>query len=232
MLLRALEIHTFYGKSHILQGVTLTIAKKEIVGLLGRNGVGKTTALKSILRLVPTNSGSVFYDDVDITALAPHKISTLGIGYVPQGRLIFPEFTVWENLKIAQKNKDQEALERTLNFFPKLKDRMKQLGGTLSGGEQQMLAIARALVVNPKLILMDEPTEGLMPDLVSLVRSILLHLKEEGISILLVEQNVEMSVDICNRLYVMEKGLIKYETETESIRGREDVLIEQIGFKG
>lgn len=212
-MLEVKEINTFYGKSHVLHNVFLEVKEGELVGLLGRNGMGKTTTLKSIMGLVPPRTGHVHFDGHHASHLSPHRIPRLGIGYVPQGRHIFPKLTVLENIKIAlvDKEMDRDHLDLIFEYFPQLKERLNQLGGTLSGGEQQMLAIARGLITKPKLMLLDEPTEGLMPLLVKLIEDTVRSINERGVSILLVEQNIKMALNICKRIYIIEKGKIVYE---------------------
>ena len=206
------DVHTYYGKSHILHGVSLTIAPGEVVGLLGRNGVGKSTTLKTIMGLVHPSHGTVLLDGNAITGLPPHKLARLGIGYVPEDRRIFRLLTVMENLRTGldrggvTEDKRRALLDKVFTFFPVLAERRSQAGGTLSGGEQQMLAIARAMMLEPKIILLDEPTEGLMPRMVSQIRQIIEVLHKEGVAILLVEQNVPLTLEASQRIYIMEKG--------------------------
>ncbi len=219
-MLRVDDIYTYYGKSNILQGVSLEVNKSEIVALLGRNGVGKSTTLKSIIGIHHPRKGKIYLEEegriTDITALPPDRIVSFGISYVPEDRRIFPQLAVSENLRIGidlffnDKESRQAVLEKIFSYFPILKERLKQEGKSLSGGEQQMLAIARAITTKPRLILMDEPSEGLMPLFVNKIKEIIRQLKEEGISMLLVEQNAEMALDISDRAYVMEKGTIRW----------------------
>jgi branched-chain amino acid transport system ATP-binding protein len=194
------EINTFYGKSHVLHGASLEVGKGELVGLLGRNGMGKTTTLKSVMGLVRPKSGKILFNGTDAMQLPAYKVPRLGIGYVPQGRHIFPFLTVMENLRIpvVDGEVDIELLQEIFTYFPQLKERVNQPGRTLSGGEQQMLAIARALMAKPKLILFDEPTEGLMPLLVSVIGETIKSINDRGVSILLVEQNLKMAVKVCH----------------------------------
>jgi branched-chain amino acid transport system ATP-binding protein len=194
-LVRVENVHTYYGKSHILNGVSLDVAPGEVVGLLGRNGVGKSTTLKTIMGLVRPSEGVVRFEGAAITGLPPHKLARIGIGYVPEDRRIFRLLTVMENLRTGldrdgmTEDKRALLLDKAFAYFPVLKERRNQAGGTLSGGEQQMLAIARAMMLEPKIILLDEPTEGLMPRMVSQIRTIIDVLHREGVAILLVEQN-------------------------------------------
>jgi len=197
----------------VLHGVTMEVKKGEVVGLLGRNGVGKTTTLRSIMGLTPAKQGKIEFDGVDITHLKTYKIARLGIGYVPQGRRIFPLLTVLENLKtpIIKGKVEEKDINEIFEYFPRLKERINQRGGTLSGGEQQMLAVARALMGKPKLMILDEPSEGLQPSMVEMVKETIISLNKKGIDVLVVEQNLESALDVCQRIYVMEKGVIKYE---------------------
>ncbi|MGA7787774.1 MAG: ABC transporter ATP-binding protein, partial [Xanthobacteraceae bacterium] len=209
------DVHTYYGKSHILHGVSINIAPGEVVGLLGRNGVGKSTTLKTIMGLVQPSQGTVLLEGHTTSGLPPHKLARRGIGYVPEDRRIFRLLTVMENLRTGldrggvTEEKRQSLLDKVFAFFPVLAERRAQAGGTLSGGEQQMLAIARAMMLEPKIILLDEPTEGLMPRMVSQIGHIIEALHKEGISILLVEQNVPLTLRASQRVYFMEKGNVR-----------------------
>jgi branched-chain amino acid transport system ATP-binding protein len=206
------EVNCYYGKSHILNDTSLEIREKELVGLAGRNGVGKTTTLKSIMGLVPPRSGEIRFDQEALPRLPAYQIPRRGIAYVPQGRHLFPKLTVMENLRIpiVQGQIDPETLEEIFDYFPRLKERLKQKAGTLSGGEQQMLAVGRALIIKPRLILLDEPTEGLMPLLVQAISQTVKAINAKGTTILLVEQNLRTLKDICHRIYIMEKGSVVY----------------------
>lgn len=230
MILEVREIHTYYGQSHILQGVSLEVEKGEMVTLLGRNGAGKTTMLKSILGIVAPRSGQITFLGEKISGLPPHIISQKGVSFVPEERRIIPGLTVFENLKLAMlKNKDKsktqksEVLDQVMEIFPRLKDRLQQEGTSLSGGEQQMLAIARGLVSEPVLMLIDEPTEGLMPLLVERIAEVLKEIQGNGVTILLVEQNMEMALEISQKAYVMDEGVIKYKGAAAEIRRNEEV---------
>lgn len=218
-MLEVKGINTFYGKSHVLHDLSLQVREGELVGLLGRNGMGKTTTLKSIMGLVPPKTGHILFDGHNASRLPPHRIPRLGIGYIPQGRHIFPKLTVLENIKIAlvHQELDRNLLDQILGYFPHLKERLPQPGGTLSGGEQQMLAIARALITKPKIMLMDEPTEGLMPILVELIQETVRTINRTGVTILLVEQNIKMALNICQQVYIIEKGKIVYEGLTKEL---------------
>ena len=226
------DLHTYYGKSHILHGVSLRVEPGEVVGLLGRNGVGKSTTLKSVMGLVQPSQGQVLLEGKAITGMAPHKLARLGIGYVPEDRRIFRWLTVMENLRTGldrrgvDEHKRQALLDKVFSFFPVLSERRNQAGGTLSGGEQQMLAIARAMMLEPKIILLDEPTEGLMPRMVSQIREIIEVLHKEGVAILLVEQNVPLTLAASQRIYFMEKGSVRHHCAASDIKV-DDPLVKQ-----
>jgi len=229
------DVHTYYGKSHILHGVTLHVQPGEVVGLLGRNGVGKSTTLKTIMGLVQPSHGSVLLDGNAITGLPTHKLARLGIGYVPEDRRIFRLLTVMENLRTGldrngvTEERRAALLDKAFACFPVLAERRNQAGGTLSGGEQQMLAIARAMMLEPKIILLDEPTEGLMPRMVSQIRQIIDVLHREGVAILLVEQNVPLTLEASERVYIMEKGLVRHHCAASEIRVDDPVIKEYLG---
>jgi len=227
VLLKVDEIHTYYGKSHILQGVSLGVQKEEIVALLGRNGVGKSTTLKSIAGLVSPQKGSVRFKGENVVGLRPFKISRGGIGYVPEERRIFPTLTVRQNLfvgmKPLQQVDDPWTIEKIYGYFPQLQKRDGQKGGNLSGGEQQMLAIARTLMGNPELLLVDEPMEGLAPLLVELVMNILHAINTGGCSILIVEHSIDVALSLARRAYVMSKGKIVFEGTGEALYANEEV---------
>jgi branched-chain amino acid transport system ATP-binding protein len=229
-------VHTFYGKSHILHGVSLEVGPGEVVGLLGRNGVGKSTTLKTIMGLVQPSQGAVLLDGDTITGLPPHKLARRGIGYVPEDRRIFRLLTVMENLRTGldrngvTDDKRQALLEKVFTFFPVLAERRTQAGGTLSGGEQQMLAIARAMMLEPKIILLDEPTEGLMPRMVSQIRNIIELLHREGVAILLVEQNVPLTLEVSQRVYIMEKGAVRHQCAASEIDVAHPIIKQYMGI--
>lgn len=223
-------VHAHYGKVHVLQGVTLNVGEGEAVALLGRNGVGKTTTLKTIMRLLSASGGTVVFDGVDLGAITPYRVPRHGIGYVPQGRGIFPNLSVAENLYIGRKKlPPPHVRDFVFARFPKLEERLEQTGGTLSGGEQQMLAIARCLMMEPKLIILDEPTEGIMPILVAEIRRELTEINANGVSILLVEQNVKTALRICSRVYVMEKGAMVHEAATSVLQDDHKTLHRYLG---
>jgi len=213
-MLKIIDIHTYYGDSYILQGINLEVAKGTVVALLGRNGVGKTTLIRSIVGFTPARRGQILFNDRDITHMAAYKIVRMQIGLVPQGRRIFPSLTVTENLAIASRGTGVRSwnLEKIFTLFPRLKERVNNRGNQLSGGEQQMLAIARALISNPVFLLMDEPTEGLAPVLVREVGDVILRLKKEGLSIFLVEQNLSFARKFADYTHVMSKGKIVYSS--------------------
>jgi branched-chain amino acid transport system ATP-binding protein len=223
-MLKIVDIHTYYGDSYVLQGISLEIAKGTVVALLGRNGVGKTTLIRSIVGFTPARRGQILFNDRDITHLAAYKIIHLQMGLVPQGRRIFPSLTVKENLAIATRGSDVQGWDFTkiYSLFPRLEERRNQRANTLSGGEQQMLAIARALISNPLFLLMDEPTEGLAPVLVREVGDVILRLKKGGLSIFLVEQNLSFAKKFSDYAHVMSKGKIVHSsTPTELWENRE-----------
>jgi branched-chain amino acid transport system ATP-binding protein len=223
-MLKLVDIHTYYGDSYVLQGVSLEVSGKIVVALLGRNGVGKTTLIRSIIGFTPARRGQVLFNDRDITHLPSHRIVKLRVGLVPQGRRVFPSLSVRENLEVAARGTRGQGwdLDKIYDFFPRLRERRNQRANTLSGGEQQMLAITRALISNPVFLLMDEPTEGLAPVMVREVGDAILRLKEEGLSIFLVEQNLAFAKKFADYTHVMSKGKIVYSsTPTELWENRE-----------
>ena len=234
-MLSVRDVHTFYGKSHILHGVSIEVGRGEVVGLLGRNGVGKTTTLKTIAGLVVPAQGAVEFEGRSIVGQAPHHVARRGIAWVPEERRIFRLLTVMENLRTGldragvDEARRQALLEKAYANFPVLRERSHQPGGTLSGGEQQMLAIARAMMLEPKIILLDEPTEGLMPRMVSQIRHIIQVLHDEGVAILLVEQNVPLTLDVSDRVYIMEKGVVRHEGRAADLRADHAVIHQYLG---
>ena len=215
------DVDVFYGESRALTQLTLTVGTGQVVCVMGRNGVGKTTLLKTIMGLLTPHQGSIVFDGQEITHLTPYARARLGIGYVPQGREIFPFLTVWENLALGARRKrpTQEAVGYVLSLFPALSQMLGKRGGDLSGGQQQQLAIARALISDPKLLLLDEPTEGIQPSIVQEIAAVLQRIKQEGKrSILLVEQYLEFARVICDRFYVMEKGVVALEGDRGAFR--------------
>ena len=229
------DLHTFYGKSHILHGVSLHVGPGEVVGLLGRNGVGKSTTLKTIMGLVHPTQGKVVLAGNTVTSLPSHKLARLGIGYVPEDRRVFRLLTVIENLRTGldrggvTEARKRELLDKVFAYFPVLGERRNQAGGTLSGGEQQMLAIARAMMLEPKIILLDEPTEGLMPRMVSQISSIINVLHNEGVAILLVEQNVPLTLEASQRIYIMEKGAVRHHCAASELKLGDAVIKQYLG---
>jgi branched-chain amino acid transport system ATP-binding protein len=229
------DLHTYYGKSHILHGVSLKVAPGEVVGLLGRNGVGKSTTLKSIMGLVNPSQGQIQLNGRSIGGMPAHKLARLGIGYVPEDRRIFRLLTVMENLRTGldrngvTDERKAALLDKVFTFFPVLAERRNQAGGTLSGGEQQMLAIARAMMLEPKIILLDEPTEGLMPRMVSQIRNIIDVLHKENVAILLVEQNVPLTLEASQRVYIMEKGQVRHHCAASEIDVNDPIIKQYLG---
>ena len=226
-MLKLTDISVSYDGSRILRGINLTVPERGVICLLGRNGVGKTTTLKTIMGLVRPDAGSTMFADRNLNDLKPEDRARFGIALVPQGRDIFPHLTVWENLKIGlvvHGIRDQSQVERTLEIFPILKEFLQRKGGALSGGQQQQLAIARALVTNPKILLLDEPTEGIQPNIIDLIGETLIRIKEEGkIGILLVEQYVDFCLSVGDSFYIMDRGTIVAEgpinaLEQETVR--------------
>jgi branched-chain amino acid transport system ATP-binding protein len=225
------DVHVHIGKLHILQGVNLDVKEGESAALLGRNGVGKTTTLRSIMGLFARSRGVIEFGGEDLAKCPPHLIPRKGIGYVPQGRGIFPTLSVLENLNIGVPGKrDSEREDYVFNCFPRLKERLKQSGSTLSGGEQQMLAIARCLMMRPKLIILDEPTEGIMPRLVSQIRREIHRINQTGVSILLVEQNVETALKLCPRVFLMEKGTIVHSGASHELKLQPEIVHRYLGL--
>ena len=227
-LLDVAGIHTYYGESHVLHGVSLRVEPGEAVALLGRNGAGKTTVIRSIAGFTPPRAGRVVFDGEPVEGWPAHRIARRGLALVPQGRRIFAPLTVRENLGIGARQTGW-TLERVFSLFPRLRERQEQSGGTLSGGEQQMLAIGRALLTNGRLLLLDEPSEGLAPLIVREVGRVLEVLKGERLSILLVEQNYHLALRVADRVYVMNKGQIVYEGTPGALEADEDVKHRYLG---
>ena len=234
-LIRVDEIHTYYGKSHILHGVSLEVGRGEVVGLLGRNGVGKSTTLKTIMGLVHPTEGSVALEGRPVTRTPAYRLARLGVGYVPEDRRIFRLLSVMENLRTGldrhgvSEEKKRALLDKVFEYFPVLAERRNQAGGTLSGGEQQMLAIARAMMLEPKIILLDEPTEGLMPRMVAQISQIIDALHGDGVAILLVEQNVPLTLGASQRVYIMEKGVVRHHAAAADLRHDDAVIHQYLG---
>jgi branched-chain amino acid transport system ATP-binding protein len=230
MLLEVQGLNTYYGDSHVLQGISLAVDQGELVALLGRNGMGKSTTLKSIMGLVKPRSGSVTYRGENVAGYPPYKVAKAGIGYVPEERRIFPNLSVLDNLamgikggKIDKKNPNAWTVERIFKHFPSLEARRENKGAHLSGGEQQMLAIGRSLMGNPDLILVDEPTEGLAPLLVKEVRNMLEGINKVGVSILLVEHNFKVAMSLARRVYVMKKAQVAFEGTVEELAAHREI---------
>jgi branched-chain amino acid transport system ATP-binding protein len=231
-MLEVKDIHTWYGDSYILQGVSLEVKDGTVVALLGRNGMGKTTTIRSIMGLAPPRRGSIVFNGQELVGLPSFKIARLGIGLVPQGRLIFSSLSVLENLKMAARTsgkKDPWTLDKVFAIFPKLAERRKNKGNLLSGGEQQMLTIGRALMTNPDLLLFDEPSEGLAPVVVDEVFRIIGELKAAGESILLVEQDFGMAMSVADYAYIMSRGTIVYESTPDKLIDNETVKATYLG---
>ncbi|HEX9417784.1 MAG TPA: ABC transporter ATP-binding protein [Methylomirabilota bacterium] len=227
------EIYTAYGLSQVLFGVSLEVAAGECVCLLGRNGVGKTTTMRSIMGLTAPQQGRVVWKGRDIAGREPYQIADLGIGFVPEDRRIFADLTVWENLDVAARSRGGTSawtLERVFGLFPKLRELVDRQGGFLSGGEQQMLTIARTLMGNPELLLLDEPSEGLAPLVVDHLKDQIARLKQDGLTILLAEQNVDFCLDLADRVYVLEKGHIRYEGTAASFREDESIRAQYLAL--
>ena len=231
-MLRVANINAYYGLSHILHGVSLEVGEGEAVSLLGRNGAGKTTTLLTIMGYLKPNPGTIEYRNTSIAALPPYKVSRRGLGFVPQERGIFPSLTVFENLTVAARTGAAKrwTLADIHSIFPVLKERSNNRGFQLSGGEQQMLAIARALLLNPSLLLLDEPSEGLAPIIVQGIFQTLQDLKKEGLSILLVEQNMRAAFALADRHYVLSKGQVCFSGKTAQLDGNESVMREYLGM--
>ena len=228
-MLRIEGMNTHYGASHVLQGVDLDMPQGRISAVLGRNGVGKTTMVKTIMGLVTLSSGRVAVGDTDITGWAPNRVARQGVAYVPEGRLIFPDLTVIENIKVGERPSSKGAgtawpIARLLELFPSLRERAASRGSQLSGGEQQMLAIARALVSDPKVMLLDEPSQGLAPLVVRELARIIRLLREEGVTILLVEQNMKLAEAVADELHIMVKGRMVYRATPAVFRAEEETI--------
>jgi branched-chain amino acid transport system ATP-binding protein len=226
-LLAVEDLQTFYGKSHVLRGVAFIVPPGQISVLLGRNGAGKTTTLRSIMGLTPPRAGAVRFKGRDVTGGPPHRVFRLGVGYVPEGRQIFPHLDVGENLRLAERRAPDGTRwtrDRIFEYFPVLRERLRQRGRSLSGGEQQMLAIARALAGNPELLMLDEPSQGLAPRLVRELETIMVRLKDEGVTLLLVEQNARMALAVSDQVLVLNKGTIVFAGPTAEFHRREQEL--------
>jgi len=225
------DINAAYGKVQVLHGLSLNVAAGEILCLLGRNGAGKSTTMKAIMGLVPISAGSMQLEGHEITGLPAYRVPKLGIGYIPQGRRLFAEMTVAENLQIGlmTRGKGAEVRERVLEMFPRLRERLHQRAETLSGGEQQMLATARALCLEPKVLLLDEPTEGLQPSMISLIRDVVVTLKEQGVAIILVEQRVDAVLEVADRIVFVENGRDAMTVTPDDVRADKGLLQRFVG---
>jgi branched-chain amino acid transport system ATP-binding protein len=227
-LLELTHVDTYYGESHILFDVSLDVHAGDVVCLLGRNGAGKTTTVRSIMGLAPPRAGRIVLDGRDITGMAPFRVARLGLGFVPEDRRVFPNLTVLENLEVARRTWDDGAptpwtAARLFELFPILRERRRQLGGTLSGGEQQMLTIARTLMGNPRILLLDEPSEGLAPLVVEALRAQLARLREGGLTMVLTEQNVRFVSELGDRVYILEKGMVRWASSMAEFLANDDV---------
>jgi len=230
-MLEVRDIHTYYGESHVLQGVSLSMTRGQVVGILGRNGMGKTTLIRSIIGFTTPRRGRVVFKERDITDWPSNRAVAFGLGLVPQGRRVFPSLTVMENLAVAGKdNGGPWTIERVLGLFPRLGERGAHRAGKLSGGEQQMLAIARALMTNPELLLMDEPTEGLAPLLVREVGRVIESLKAQGLSILLVEQNLPFALRVADHVHVLSRGRIVHSSSPDALWRDEEIKSRYLGL--
>jgi len=223
------EIHTYYGDSHILQGVTLGVPAGEVVAILGRNGAGKTTLVRTAIGFTPARRGTIHFKGDDITGWPSYRAVERGMALVPQGRRVFPSLTVLENLEVARRDGGRWTLARVLELFPRLRERGRNRAGKLSGGEQQMLAIGRALMTNPDLLLMDEPTEGLAPLIVREVGRVIADLKREGLSILLVEQNLPLALSVADTVHVLSRGTIVHSGTPAGLLANEGVKSRYLG---
>ena len=230
-MLEVRDINAGYGKVQVLRDLSVAVGRGEILCLLGRNGAGKTTLMKTIMGLCDVYSGEIFLDGEEIGHLPAHRVPRLGVGYIPQGRRLFGELTVAENLRIGLMARDRgrEELDRALDLFPRLRERLHQRAETLSGGEQQMLATARALCLGPEVMLLDEPTEGLQPSMISLIRAAILALKRRGVAVLLVEQRVEAVLEIADRVIFMENGRIALEATPAALQADESLVHRFVG---
>lgn len=231
-MLTVKNLTSYYSNIKILKDLTFSLRKGKVTCLLGRNGAGKTTTLKSIMGLVDKTEGLISFNGETISGISPHHIPRKGIGYVPQGRRLFSELTVEENLEIGllTRRKGEVTKNNVLTMFPKLKERLDQISGTLSGGEQQMLALARALCIEPTLLLLDEPTEGLQPSMITLIRNSILELKKQGVSILLVEQRVDAILSIADEILVIENGSIIFSADAKEVQNDNKKLYSLIGI--
>jgi len=226
-MLEVVKIHTYYGLSHILFGVSLEIKQGEIVCLLGRNGAGKSTTMKSIMGLTPPRQGTITFKGIPVAGKKPFQLARMGIGYVPDDRRVFADLTVNENLEISERKLDKDSgwdIDGVYDYFPALRHIHGRKAGFLSGGEQQMLTIGRALMTNPEFLLLDEPTEGLAPMIVSLLQEQIGHLRDRGLTVLLAEQSQKVALELSSRAYLIDNGSIRYHGTTEELRQNSDIL--------
>jgi branched-chain amino acid transport system ATP-binding protein len=238
-MLKLIDVHTYYGESYVLHGISLEVKKGSVAALLGRNGMGKTTTIRSIIGFTPPRRGEIRFKGENIAGMQPYQIAQMGIGLVPQGRRIFPSLSVEENLTMAARGGGKRrgengtwTLDKIYSLFPILKTRAKYKGNLLSGGEQQMLTIARALMTNPELLLMDEPSEGLAPIIVQEIGRVIGQLKKSGFAILLVEQNLPLALRLADYVYILSKGAIVYQSTAKELRGKEEVQAKYLGVIG
>jgi branched-chain amino acid transport system ATP-binding protein len=229
-MLRIDGLHAYYGHGHILQGVDLEVPQGQVAAVLGRNGVGKTTTMRSIMGLVRPRAGRILLGGRDVGGWAPHRVAREGVGYVPEGRMIFPDLSVIENIAVGQRVPAKHwTIDRLFDLFPSLGERRRSRGSQLSGGEQQMLAVARALVTDPKIVLLDEPSQGLAPLVVEELRRLLRRLRDEGVTLLVVEQNLRLAESVADTIYVMVKGQMVYHAPLERFRAeREEVKVKYL----
>jgi branched-chain amino acid transport system ATP-binding protein len=228
-VLEVADVHTYYGGSHVLQGVSLTVDAGQAVAILGRNGAGKTTLIRSIIGFTPPRRGTIRFSGRDITGWPSYRLTALGLALVPQGRRVFPSLSVRENLDVARRGRGRFHLGRVYDVFPRLRERERHRANQLSGGEQQMLAIGRALMSNPDLLLMDEPTEGLAPLMVREVGRVITDLRREGLSILLVEQNLPLALDIADRVHILSRGRIVHSSTPAELMASEEIKSRYLG---
>lgn len=222
-------IHSYYGKSHIIQGVTFNVKRGECFTLLGRNGAGKTTTLRTIMGLVPARQGRIVFDGLDTTKMRPEQAACQGIGYVPEDRQIFTSLTVEENLRIAQRKGSRWNMDRVFELFPRLKERRKNMGNHLSGGEQQMLAVGRALISDPSILLLDEPTEGLAPLIVEMLLETIQYIKQQGVTIVLVEQNVKATFAVTDHYCILQQGVPVYQATNKEFAAQPEIIDTYLG---